>query len=91
MSSGNRHGISHHVCPTVRDELSPSRQDFNHRVIIRFEDESRASFEFAFAERVGEELHVYTEHCGYHAFHLAYLKGYTIKAYGKKVHPKRIR
>ena len=91
MSLSKMKVTSHHACPRVRRELEPAQQDFNNQVIIRFEDESRASFEFAFAERVGEELHVYTEHCGYHAFHLAYLKGCTIKAYGKKVHPKRIR
>jgi hypothetical protein len=38
-------------------------------VIIRFEDGSLCSFEYAFYRVEGQYSVVYTEHCGYHSFY----------------------
>ena len=57
--------LSHHNCPPER-KLSAG--DFKGFVRLQFEDGSTATFEYAFAEKIGDWFHVYTEHCGYHSF-----------------------
>ncbi len=65
--------------------LAIKKQDFNHRVILKFEDGSRIIFEYAFALCKPDALcvEVYTEHCGYHAFTAASLIEVRQQQYGK--------
>lgn len=41
---------------------------FTEHVLLAFEDGSRARFECAFVFELGNEIGVFTEHCGYHLF-----------------------
>ncbi len=84
--------LKFHHCPAVVDMLPKRRQDFHHRVILKFEDGSRIVFEYAFARLVrgnNKRLEVYTEHCGYHAFSAASLVEVTQEQYGRRFRPGR--
>src|SRR5262245_50976578 len=55
-----------------RDRLSAGDFACGQSVIIRFPDGSHALFRYAFAivDDLGQEVAVFTEHCGYHVFPL---------------------
>jgi len=80
-----------HNCTATTNVLPKSRQDFHHRVTLKFEDGSKAVFEYAFARVIrgnAKRVEVYTEHCGYHAFPLASLIEVVQERYGRIYSPK---
>jgi hypothetical protein len=84
MDSNKR--LSHHLCPPER-KLSSG--NFNGFVRLQFEDGSTATFEYAFAEKIGDLIHVYTEHCGYHSFRASSLEKCEFYEYSSSRSPEQ--
>ena len=57
-------------CGEDRDRLSAYDFPQNQNIFIRFPDRSQVFFRYAFAitDEAGDEVAVFTEHCGYHVF-----------------------
>lgn len=77
----------------IRNRIKFDANDFhNSRVIIRYEDGSKAENNYAFvivAPELNYEVAIFTEHCGYH---LAWIDIWTaIYVDGKRLSAKKIR